>query len=434
VCEDAPNSDPAASITQPYDFVRKDEHFAGSISARNMTLPEMAISMINQQLETTSDGGQPRKRFHTEDSIDKEVHALGAKLVELAQKPASEVVERLTKRLDALESANSIAAAAVSVSEPTGVCVTLISGAPDAAVEPLIDAGKLVAALAVSLQSPGLKKSAAVLLAEEVAAAILAGQAVTFKGALAHVVATQCAETVSSGHAWNISIPIGLTDGRSLSVALHSLSSKSTSTVPSIVVEGLNRSALDCVKDALLAYATDHVASHKVPIICFISLVSGIASLPVEPEYLELGPVFDLDYLDWRLAPVAGVLGVSGSVMPNVMTQLRATLTQGAADELEEVLRILRKFVPKRNPRIERGVAASYAALKSTRRGRTDASPMQSLAYGWFVPLWVALGLSKEDADSELDGGRCDASDIDPRVAAMLSHEPFGSGQTESGQ
>jgi hypothetical protein len=64
-CEDAPNSDPAASVTQPYDFVRKDRHFAGSISARNMTLPEMAISMINQQYETTSDGGQPRKRFHS---------------------------------------------------------------------------------------------------------------------------------------------------------------------------------------------------------------------------------------------------------------------------------------------------------------------------------------------------------------------------------
>lgn len=30
-----------------------------------MTLPEMAISMINQQYETTSDGGQPRKRFHS---------------------------------------------------------------------------------------------------------------------------------------------------------------------------------------------------------------------------------------------------------------------------------------------------------------------------------------------------------------------------------
>ena len=103
-------------------------------------------------------------------------------------------------------------------------------------------------------------------------------------------------------------------------------------------------------------------------------------------------------------------------------------------DELEEVLRILRKFVPKRNPRIERAVAASYAALKNIRQHRADASPMQSLAYGWFVPLWVALGLSKEDADSELDGGKCDASSFDPRVATMLGQEPFGSGQTEGGQ
>jgi hypothetical protein len=52
---------------------------------------------------------------------------------------------------------------------------------------------------------------------------------------------------------------------------------------------------------------------------------------------------------------------------------------------------------------------------------------MQSLAYGWLVPLGVASQVSKEDVDSELDGGKCDATNTDVRLAAMLGNEQFGS-------
>ena len=428
---------------------KRSDELAGQIRSSGSRQDELeaqlkstaqSLSEATGQLRSTVESlqcklaGLPLVSAETVESIVKEVQALGAKLVALSQGPASEDVEALKKRLDALESAKPIEAPTISATESAGVSLTVLTAAPNASVQSLTDAEKIVGALTASLQSVGLKRSAAVLLAEEVAAAILTGQAVTFKGALAHLVASKCAETLSSGHAWNISIPIGLTDGRSLSAALHSLSSKSTSTVPSIVVEGLNRSALDCTKDALLAYAADHDANYKSSMFCFSTLVSGIASLPVEPEHLELGPVFDLDYLDWRLAPDAGAAGASGSVTPNVMAPLRAKLTQGGADDIDEALRVLRKFMPKRNPRIERAVAAGYAALKNSRVGRTNSSPMQSLAYGWFVPLWVALGLPKEDANSELDGGKCDASNADPRVAAMLSQEQFGTQQTEGGE
>jgi ABC-type transporter Mla subunit MlaD len=391
------------------------------------------LRSIVESLQYKLSGMSPASTEAVE-SVVKELQALGAKVLALSQGPGSEDIEVLKKRLDALESAEPIEAPTVSAIDPAGVSVTGLPSAPNSALQPLADVGKIVGALAASLQSVGLKKSAAGLLAEEIAAAILTSQAVTFKGALAHLVASKCAETLSSAHAWNISIPIGLTDGRSLSAALHAISSKSSTNVPSIVVEGLNRSALDSTKDALLAYASDHNANRKPPIFCFISLVSGIASLPVEPEHLELGPVLDLDYLDWRLSPEGGTASATGSVTANVVASLRGKLTQGAADDIDETLRVLRKFMPKRNPRLERVVAAGYAALKNTRQGRADASPMQSLAYGWLVPLWVALRLSKEDADSELDGGKCDVPNPDPRVAAMLSQEAFGSAQTEGGQ
>jgi hypothetical protein len=405
----------------------------GRLGSTEKSLSEAICNMrsIIEPLQYKFAGVSPASTEVVE-SIVKEVQCLSAKLFVLSEEPRSKDVEALKKRLDALESAKSFDALTMSATEPAGVSLTVLSAAPNASAQPLTDVGTIVGALAASLQSVGLKKTAAILLAEEIAAAILTDQAVTFKGALAHLIARKCAETLSSGNAWNISIPIGLMDGRSLSAALHSLSSRSNSTVPSIVVEGLNRSALDCTKDALICYAADHRANRKSSVFCFTSLVSGIASLPVEPEHLELGPVFDLDYLDWRLSPDPSAAGTCGSVTPNVMASLRAKLTQGAADDLDEALRVLRKFMPKRNPRIERAVAASYAAMRNTRQDRTYSSPMQSLAYGWLIPLWVALGLSKEDADSELDGGKCDASNADPRVAAMLRQEPFGTQQSES--
>lgn len=414
---------------------RRNEELAGKLTFTMQSLSE-AIAELRSSVEALQHERADVSPVTVEalEIIGKEVRALSAKLLTLSQGPLSEDLDALKARLDALESAKQIDASTTSVSEPTSVTVTELRDTPIATVQALADAGKLVDALSASFQRVGLKKTAAVLLGEEVAAAILSGQVVTFKGALAHLIAKKCAETLSYRHAWNVSIPIGLTDGRSLSAALHSLSSNSSSTVPSFVVEGLNRSALDCTKDALLACAEDHGASDQMPIFCFASLVSGIASLQVEPEHLEMGPVFDLDYLDWRLFPDADVVCAGGSVTPNIMAPLRTKLTQGAADDIDEMLRVLRKYIPKRNPRIERSVASAYAALKSIRDVRANTSAMQSLAYGWIVPLWAALSLSKEDADSELDGGKCDALNPDPRLVAMLNQEPFGARQREGGE
>ncbi len=368
------------------------------------------------------------------ESVAKEVQTLGTRLLALSQGPALNDVEALKRRMEVLEVAKPSEASAINLNEPAGVSVTGLRAPSNSSVLQLNDAAQIAGALTTTLQSIGLKKSAAALLAEEIVSATLTNHAVTFKGALAYLVARKCAETVSAGHAWNISIPIGLTDGRSLSAALQTLSSKTSSSVSSVVVEGLNRSALDSTKDVLLTYSADQAADRRTPIFCFITLVSGIASLPVEPEHLELGPVFDLDYLDWRLSPEGGVTSVAGSIAPATVASLRARLVQGGADNIDEGLRVLRKFMPKRNPRIERTVAAAYAALKNVRQNQANISPLQSLAYGWLIPLWAASGLSKEDVDSELDGGKCDAAAPDLRVAAMLSRETFGSEQTEPDQ
>src|SRR5438552_31143 len=100
------------------------------------------------------------------------------------------------------------------------------------------------------------------------------------------------------------------------------------------------------------------------------------------------------------------------------------TLRDAISTELQdfdEPLRQLRAFTPKRKPRIERVFAAAYAALCILHDERDAPTPLQSLTYGWLAPLWVALGLSRQDADTEIDGGKCDGSRPDPRIASMLA-------------
>jgi hypothetical protein len=62
------------------------------------------------------------------------------------------------------------------------------------------------------------------------------------------------------------------------------------------------RGTLIC-KDILAELAADqppHVAGGFGGAFVIATIVHGVASLPIEASYLELGPVLDLDYLDWR--------------------------------------------------------------------------------------------------------------------------------------
>ena len=374
------------------------------------------------------------------EAVVTELAALSAKVMALSQEPAQDDLDSLCQRIAALEARplnhHKGAPPDISNERPAGrvgLSISVLPGASEGA-KAWTDVDSIVAGLAACLQTVGLKKSASALLAEEIAAAILTSQVVILKGALAGLVARKCADTLSRGLAWSVSVPIGLIDGSALSGALQSLGMESAANVSSVVIDGINRSALDATKDVLLEYAVDHFASGRPPMFCFATLASGVASLPVEPEYLELGPVLDLDYLDWRISPDASASSAGGVMALDIAKSLWHRLAQGSAEDIDEVLRVLRKFIRKRNPRIERAIAAAYAALRNIRSSRADASPMQSLAYGWLVPLWVAAEVSREDVDSELDGGRCDATSADTRIAAMLGGERFGSERAEDAE
>jgi hypothetical protein len=279
----------------------------------------------------------------------------------------------------------------------------------------LTDLAKTLETLTEALQRAGLKKSAAQIFAEEIVAALSCNQVVFFKGSLASTLAVTCAKAVSARQAWSISVPVGLTDSGLLREGVNQRLDAASQDVTTIIFEGINRTTLDVTRDAL-------ASSQRT--MCFGTILDGLASLPLELAYFEYGPVFDLDCLEWRsrveldAVPVHGSLSVEGSY------SIRRTL-QGAAVNADEPLRLLRKFMPKRNIRIERTIVASHAALSHVKQGKSTVTAIQSLAYGWLAPLWTAVGLSSEEAESELDGGKLDGSTPDTRIAELLKSGGF---------
>jgi hypothetical protein len=288
---------------------------------------------------------------------------------------------------------------------------------PDDSITPqkLTDLAKTLETLTEALQRAGLKKSAAQIFAEEIVAALSCNQVVFFKGSLASTVATTCAKAISAQQAWSVSVPVGLTDSGLLRAGVEQLLEGAIQDVTTIIFEGINRTTLDVTRDAL-------VSSQLT--MCFATILEGLASLPVELAYFEYGPVFDLDCLEWRSRVEPHATPVYGSLSVEVSSSIRRTL-QGAAVNVDEPLRLLRKFISRRNIRIERTVVASHAALTHVKQGKSTVSAIQSLAYGWLAPLWMTIGLSVEDADSELDGGRLDGPTPDIRIAELLKSGEF---------
>lgn len=297
-----------------------------------------------------------------------------------------------------------------------------INGNPNAAIRSHAD---MTGAFVKALQPLGLRKTTGQIFAEECAAAVLGSQVVFLKGAFAMRVARGLARAVAGPASARLAIPIGLQDGEELRFCIASALDRNPQFVGALAIEGINRTAIDVTKEVLLdcidrpAGATDGRAGRSV---IFATIAEGIASLPIETSYFELGPVFDLDYLDWRTnqsaepEPAGNILSIEADL--SMQGQVRT-----ASANTEEAIRLARLNKRKRNPAVERTFARAYQALLLVRSDQNAVTTLQSLAYGWLLPYWRALNLSKDAIDSELDGGKCNGTVPDPRLAAMLAAE-----------
>ena len=123
------------------------------------------------------------------------------------------------------------------------------------------------------MQSIGLKNTAAQTFSEEVTGAVIAGQIVFFKGAFITDVARLCAVSLSGGNAYRASIPLGLDDGEELRQSALETPVETEDCVSSIVLEGVNRSALELFEDVLIEMSSGFLRSD-----CIVTS-AGLSSL-----------------------------------------------------------------------------------------------------------------------------------------------------------
>lgn len=280
---------------------------------------------------------------------------------------------------------------------------------------------ELAAALGGALQALGLRKTAAQVFGGECAAAVASRQVVFLQGAIAVRVARGLARAVAGAGCFRVSIPVGLQNSEEVREAAAA-AQPDNPCLRAIVIEGINHTALDIVRDAVSDLVDPHTAgrdAEAVRSIVFATVVQGAAALPIEPGYLELGPVFDLDVLDWRvLAPTQPIKSGSLSLDKDDAIFQEIAMAPGTA---EEAVRLARLFARKRNPAVERCFTLAHRSLMTLRTGQADVTPLQSFHFGWAFPYWQALGIDREQADSELDGGKVNGRVADARLAALLA-------------
>lgn len=284
--------------------------------------------------------------------------------------------------------------------------------------------GGLATAFADALLPLGMRKSGAQLLAEECAAAVAARQAIFLQGAFASRVARALAAATGGAASARLAMPIGLQDGVLFRLAIEEAFSSLNEGVGGLAIEGLNHAPLDITRQIIadcVGPATPPNAPYR-RIAVFATLSRGHAALTVEPEALELGPVFDLDYLDWRTNP-AEASQPQPSFLPAKTDQALLAQVAIASANTEEAVHLARTLASKRNPAVERTVVRAYQALHLVRSDKKSITPLHSLFYGWLLPYWRALGLSRERVDSEFDGGKVHGAPEDGRLTAMFAAE-----------
>ncbi|MCP1839122.1 tetrahydromethanopterin S-methyltransferase subunit G [Bradyrhizobium sp. USDA 4524] len=274
-------------------------------------------------------------------------------------------------------------------------------------------------AIAGTLLSLGLRKSAAQLFGEECAATVIAKQAIFLKGSFATQTARAIARVIGGAASVRIAMPIGLQDGEQLRATIEQAFETERLATPALVIEGVNRTALDITREVLVDCLDPGFDRAPARSAVIATISEGVASLPFELGYCEIGPVFDLNCLDWR----AGQLS-TGEETPSALSSKadKALFAQigSTGIDTEEAIRLANAFVTRRDPSIERAFATAYRALHLVRTDVKTVTPLQSLFYGWLMPYWLTLGVTQDQIEIELDGGKVNGTSVDPRLSAMF--------------
>jgi len=194
------------------------------------------------------------------------------------------------------------------------------------------------------------------------------------------------------------------------------------SEVGALVIEGVDIVPVQMLRDAIADCMTAHRGMAAKPrIAIFGTLADGVASIQVEKGYFELGPIFDLDVLDWRTTYAGDTTIVANTLATAVDQSFWDMLAKENVVDADEASRLARLFTLRRDPAVEQAILRAYRALQFVRKRSTEVTSLQSLFYGWLLPYWRTRQITRDQVDAELDGGKVNGSEIDRRLQSLLA-------------
>ncbi|TPI51699.1 MULTISPECIES: hypothetical protein [unclassified Mesorhizobium] len=301
---------------------------------------------------------------------------------------------------------------APSVASTPSLRVVPLEQRPDP-IKALATGTEAAALLTSNYVALGLKSPGAAVFAEEVLAAAVTGRVLFLKGSFSTELARATAMALAGNHVVRARVPVGSVDAATLDTDVVATLGKQDGMIGALVLERVNNAPFELLADAI----ADLVRDGSVLVVA--TLADGVSTFPEQPLYLQLGPVFDADVLDWSIFPKANATASAGALASLDPKALSMQLSKGKA-QTEELLRLLRKDRSLRNPRIERTATAFMSTLEGFRTSNAPTS-LQSTSYGWLSPLWRMTGLAPEDIEDELDGGRIDSEGhVDTRLQLLL--------------
>ncbi|MCA0012897.1 hypothetical protein LB561_09885 [Mesorhizobium sp. B292B1B] len=294
--------------------------------------------------------------------------------------------------------------------------IPVVASRPSLRVVPLVEQTGSIKALNTGLEAAGLLASnyaALGLKSPGVLTAAVTCKVLFFKGSFSTELARVTATTLAGKHVVRARVPVGFVDAATLDTDVAKALGGRNGAVGALVLERVNNVPFELLADA----TADLIRNENVVVVA--TLADGVTTFPEQLLYLQLGPVFDTDVLDWSVFPKANATVTTGALTSLGPKDLWMQISNGNAQS-EELVRLLRLGRSFRNPHVERTAIAFMKALEGFRTSDAPTS-LQSAAYGWLWPLWRMTGLASEDIEEELDGGRVDSENhIDTRLRLLL--------------
>ncbi|WP_066400371.1 hypothetical protein [Neobacillus mesonae] len=262
----------------------------------------------------------------------------------------------------------------------------------------------------------GIKLPHARRLSREIMAAIGSGQLVSFQGSLASLVAERCAYCLTGGNYRVIKIPFGCIDS-SIEVIIERIITEyeDTNSPIAIILEGMNRSAFDVYGLTISKFIIERIFQirpNSKSLLVFGTVTDGPSMLPIGSNYLELGPLLNIDSIKWLDKPSA--IGPLGLIEKEIFSGEASTLV----DEYNWEDSIIPNWLYTLGGPLWRRVLIT-ADCYGREMASTIDTPFEFSIFGWIFPMAVHLDSSKLVDFSNL-------VEKDDRLRYILSKNAFG--------